>query len=702
MDFEGACWLEGDCVRGWARDPGANRPVWVELCGEGLPLGIALADQREPNGCGFSLAVPPAALDFSDKLEARIANSEFVIPREGDRVKEKAALLGELLVDRGLSFSGWAMDEFDNSRSIRLYALEDEKRIATALACERRWRPDKSDMHGFAMTLPAAMADGNEHLVHVRDEDGREMPGSPVRIRIISENVAEMLAGDISRAQKKFLAEMVRHMENRLPGAISVDNYAVWKEAFPVAKAEGKIRCAIGLPFCEGGKKAILSGQKNIVPQDGKPAYILLIRPEEKLHPHALALMISTLEREKAAAVYADAEDAYGRPLLKPAWDKLAFMGKDYLGPMLVAGKVLENTDLPRSYGAARVVAAMAAEKAGPFMHLPQILSREMPVENDAERRHAAQKALEPDNPGIEVSGENLLRIHFPLTEKPRVSVIIPTRDHGAMLGRCIASLQTTDWPDLEVIIADNGTEEAEALELLAGLERKPGFRVLRLPGVFNFSRLNNRAAERATGELICFLNNDTEITAPGWLGEMAGILLAGGLDVGAVGAKLLWPNRLVQHGGVVMGIHGLAGHVGNAWLEDDAGYMDRNQIAQQYSAVTAACLLTPKKLFMELGGFDERDFAVNFNDVDYCMRVREVGKKICWTPHASLLHHESASRGKDENPAARARAAKEMRVLRYKWGCFEDKFYNPNLPLSTVTEPFKGLAFPPRKRNAR
>jgi len=211
---------------------------------------------------------------------------------------------------------------------------------------------------------------------------------------------------------------------------------------------------------------------------------------------------------------------------------------------------------------------------------------------------------------------------------------------------------------------------------------------------------MNNHAARKARGEILCFLNNDTEITAPEWLEEMVSLLLVPG--TGCVGAKLLWPNDLVQHGGVVVGTHQLAAHIGNAWTADAPGYLFCNQLTRQWSAVTAACLVTPKSLFLDNNGFDAVRYPVAFNDVDFCLRLREQGKNILWTPWASLYHHESASRGKDVTQFQQARNAMELHHFRTQWGHFDDRFYNPNLSLSSLTEPFDGLALPPRNRKIR
>ena len=285
---------------------------------------------------------------------------------------------------------------------------------------------------------------------------------------------------------------------------------------------------------------------------------------------------------------------------------------------------------------------------------------------------------------------------------RPRVSLIIPTRDQATMLQACIDSLmQWTQWPGLEIIVVDNDSCEAKTRTCFRKLE-KQGIRVLAMPGSFNFARLNNRAVAEASGEIVGLINNDIQALHAGWLDEMLGHLLQEG--VGAVGAKLLWPNGMVQHGGVVLGIGNVAGHYGNLLHDDDWGDHARNRVALQVSGVTAACLLLRKTDYVALGGMDETAFPVAFNDVDLCLRLRAMGKAIVWTPHARLLHAESASRGKEDTPQKKARARREVEQLRSRWGAqlLQDPFYHPCLSLDVHSHPFGGLALPPRNRAPR
>jgi GT2 family glycosyltransferase len=290
----------------------------------------------------------------------------------------------------------------------------------------------------------------------------------------------------------------------------------------------------------------------------------------------------------------------------------------------------------------------------------------------------------------------SLIRAHWPLPEQlPRVSLIVPTRDQYKLLFACIEGLlNDTEYPNLEVIVVDNQSADPQTLNYLATLDER-GVTVLRHPFPFNYSTINNRAASLATGEIIGLVNNDIEIIERGWLKEMVAQLMRPA--VGAVGAKLLWPNRMVQHGGVVVGINGLAAHSGNTLAEQDSGYLASNQLTRRQSAVTAACMLMHKKVFDAVGGLDEHRFPVAFNDVDLCLKVQQQGLHLVWTPFARLIHAESASRGKDLAPEKRARAHREQQKFIERWtlGHYNDPFYNPALALDYLTGPYGGLAMP-------
>ncbi|CAO3459461.1 Glycosyl transferase, group 2 family [Azospirillum largimobile] len=287
-------------------------------------------------------------------------------------------------------------------------------------------------------------------------------------------------------------------------------------------------------------------------------------------------------------------------------------------------------------------------------------------------------------------------RIRYALPARlPRVSLIVPTRDKVDLLKGCVDGLlHRTDYPDLEILIVDNNSEEAATFAYFDTLKDEPRVRVLTYKAPFNYSSINNFAAAEATGEVLGLINNDIEVMEPGWLAEMVSHALRP--EVGAVGAKLYYADGTIQHAGVVTGICGVAGHVHKGLTRDAYGYFSRAQLTQDLSCVTAACLILRKEIFDEVGGLNSEKLAVAFNDVDFCLRIREKGHLVVWTPFAELYHLESASRGPDTAPDKVKRFMGEVAYMQERWGdsLLADPYYNPNLTLDA--ENF-GLAFPPR-----
>lgn len=274
--------------------------------------------------------------------------------------------------------------------------------------------------------------------------------------------------------------------------------------------------------------------------------------------------------------------------------------------------------------------------------------------------------------------------VRYDIVRPGRVSVIIPTRDHAEDLQRCLGSLfEKTQYPDYEVVVIDNGSTEFGALEVLRTFEQREAsrLRVLRHDVPFNFSEINNFGVRNSTGSYLVFLNNDTEILEGDWLTAM--MRQAQRPSVGAVGAKLLYADDTVQHAGVVIGIGGIAGHSHRQSKRDDLGYFNALATVQNYSAVTAACMMMRREVFDEVGGFDER-LKVAYNDVDLCLRLREAGYLNVFLPYVVLHHFESKSRGYDVTPDKWARDETEREFMQARWniGQFVDPFYNPNLTL--------------------
>ena len=247
------------------------------------------------------------------------------------------------------------------------------------------------------------------------------------------------------------------------------------------------------------------------------------------------------------------------------------------------------------------------------------------------------------------------------------VSVIIPTRNEFLLLSSCVASVVShVNNNTVEFVIIDNGSDDLQTLNYLAELQATGKARVIRDESPFNFSSLNNKAVADAKCDMLLFLNNDVEAIHSGWLDEM--LKLASKPDIGAVGAKLLYPDNRVQHAGVVIGMGGVAGHVNRLIGKNDCGYLDMACKVHEVSAVTGACLMIKKSMFLQVGGFNEKDLAVAFNDVDLCLRVRALGYKNMYTPKAVLYHHESVSRGSDLSPQNKLRFYKEQWYMYRHW----------------------------------
>jgi GT2 family glycosyltransferase len=467
---------------------------------------------------------------------------------------------------------------------------------------------------------------------------------------------------------------------------------------------------------------------------------VVVIIAGDRLAPQALPRLLAGLQHNDEAGAPAwiypdcDQDDEKGNrtnPWLKPAWDPDYFFGNDIfsIGALYSAAilrKALEwlvleapiasNAGQHWHYLACALVAVTGRTEAR-VAHLPMVLyhrAAEQPAESflmpDDPARSAAlqwsstqmdaQSTVEaiPDFPGLK-------RVQWSLpAQKPKVSLIIPTRDQYTLLNRCLSSLlQYTDYPNLEIIVVDNDSQCERTLNYFDELAEQ-GVKVIRYPHPFNYPAINNMAVTSAKGSLIGLINNDIEITSEqgGWLTEMVSQLLRPG--VGVVGAKLQWANGMVQHGGVVVGVNGLAAHVGNNWMMDDSGYLGNNQIVRQQSAVTAACLLTTKAAWDNVGGLNANDFAVNFNDVDYCLRLRRAGYLVIWTPFANLVHSESASRGLDIELSKAARSRREQQNLRLHWTNHlqVDPSYHPGLSLDHSVGSYGGLKMPPGPLNVR
>lgn len=449
--------------------------------------------------------------------------------------------------------------------------------------------------------------------------------------------------------------------------------------------------------------------------------FVALMDNDDLLPRHAMYWIARTIrENPDAGLIYSDEDkiDTHGvrsAPYFKSDWNEFLFRSQN-----MICHLAAYRRDLVNQVGQFRLgyegaqdydLALRCVDKLerNQIVHIPRVLYHW--------RIHAGSTAMAGDEKpyaalaGVKVLDDHLerkggigktellptgmYRIRYALPEAlPLVSLVIPTRNAHALVKQCIDSIRNlTTYPRYEIILIDNGSDDPEALDYFAQIDREDNIRVLRDDGPFNYSALNNGAVRIADGDLIGLINNDIEVITPGWLDEMVSIALQP--KVGAVGARLWYPDNRLQHGGVVVGIGGVAGHAHKYLPKGAHGYFCRAELTQEFSAVTAACLIIKKSIFNEVNGLNEADLKIAFNDVDFCLRVQEAGYYNVWTPYAELYHHESATRGLEDTPQKQARFAEEVRYVKSRWPKIqEDYAYNPNLTLDH--EDF-GLAWPPR-----
>jgi O-antigen biosynthesis protein len=439
---------------------------------------------------------------------------------------------------------------------------------------------------------------------------------------------------------------------------------------------------------------------------------IVLAQEGGTLAPHALAALAESLADADLAYADDDQIDRSGRrhaPRLKPDFDPDLLLGMNYMGPLVAWRRPTLVRLLPVAGTAGLYELVLQATRLRPpcrIAHVPAVLfhTTEPPTPGGIAPVAAHLAAL-----GVRARvvpaplAPHANRVILPRpSPAPLVSVIVPTRNRAGLLETCAAGvLERTDYPEIDLILVDNDSTEPEALALLRRLAADPRVRVLRAPGAFNFPRLNNAAAAIANGELLLLLNNDVEVIKPSWLDEM--VVHAVRPDVGAVGAKLLYPDGRVQHGGVVLGAGGgpHAPGVGAHYLTfangDDPGYLDSLALVRSVGAVTAACMMVRAKAYQDVGGMDETNLAVAFNDIDLCLRISAQGLRIVWTPFAQLYHRESVSRGSDLSGPRLARFRAEVDYMLARWGeqLRSDPYYNVNLSLMDAA---CNLGFPPRR----
>ena len=457
-----------------------------------------------------------------------------------------------------------------------------------------------------------------------------------------------------------------------------------------------------------------LPGQVEIVRSLREASGDILLPLDSGAHlaPHALATVLFLfLQHQEAALLHADDDRMDSgrrtRPDFKPVLGPELLRSRNPLRG-LVAVRRSVAPDLPagpldEAGRYAWLLGCVARIPPGRIRRVPLVLATldaDRAVDELRERAvlasHLEQLEVEADvAPGL-APGLHHVRYRLP-DPTPRVMIVVPTRNGRALVETCVRSVRRlTRYPRYEIQLVDNGSDDPEALAAFEAMARAGDVVLQRDAGPFNFSALNNAAVARSDADLVCLLNNDIEVLHSEWLEEMVSVALQPG--VGAVGAKLLYPDGRIQHGGVLVGLNHAADHVYAGAPGDAPGYTQQLLIRREVSAVTAACLVVRRALYREVEGLDEEAFPVAFNDVDFCLKLRERGLRNVWTPHARLVHHESASRGRRRSAEQEARANRELAALRARWAAalVEDPYHSPNLSLKSKVP---RLAWPPRER---
>jgi GT2 family glycosyltransferase len=454
----------------------------------------------------------------------------------------------------------------------------------------------------------------------------------------------------------------------------------------------GDCRLRISIHESNRGISAALNTALGVAAGD----LVCFLDQDDEIHPDALAEIALAVAREQDVDLLYTDEDKldengeHCEPFFKPDWSPDTLLSQMYVGHLLAARRSLVELvggfrppfDGSQDYD----LVLRLSEQARRICHLPRVLYHWRKLEGSTSQRYTAkpwahraaraalQSALVRRGEQAEVVDgvvEGTFRVKRRIRRNALVSVIIPFRDGAELLQRCLDTLvREGGYENWEAILVDNQSWEPETSGFLCTLDDRR-MRVEPYPHTFNYSALNNWAARQAKGELLLFLNSDIERGSAGWLAAM--VEHAERPEVGAVGARLLYPEGCVQHGGVVVGIHGLAGHAFRFCPEAAAGYYGHAKIIRNWSAVTGACMMVRRGVFEEVGGFDEA-LRVAFNDIDFCLRVRERGYRIVYTPFAELLHNESMSRGV-------ASDRQEIVTMLRRWGerLATDPYFNPN-----------------------
>lgn len=677
---------EPGVLTGYVFHPDAPDRLWsVGLVHNGRVLSMAFADAATPadlhqpglpDQCGFSFNVTGTAFQKGDTLEVQVININYIIGAV-DLQREEAwrrpmddEPAGYVRHANGLTLTGLFEDEVTRFPSYEVLAFDGDEVVGRTRIY--RWQHVGNAKNvlgkrvGFEILVDPALADGQPRKLRVETSTGRQLRGSPVSFCAFPNAFREACAALPTRVPSTLAdTALYRLLENSIP-------LSAYEELFSEAELQIAREAAANYTFLSACQARPLQMAVDALAENAAPLV-------------SFDLIIDTRDGPY--------------PALLPAYDHERHLEQGYLSFFCALRSDLQAEALAAGCQTPAAILLHVLERIphAEIMHLPVPGARiaEAAFASAAKAHRAALAALAERTAEFEIAEEAsdttfpAIRLTRPVRDKS-ASIIIPTKNQGAMLRDCVVSLRDKN-PDftLDVIIVDNGSDEDETAAILNELE-DDGARVLEFDEGFNFSLINTLAAEHAVHEQLCFLNNDVFFPQTGVLEEMCSRLACP--KVGAVGPLMVRGTDIIQHGGVVLGPQGGAAHAFEDRMRHDAGYMELLKVAHECSALTGAMLLTRKSLFESMDGFDERLFPVNFNDVDYCLRLREAGHRVVFTPHRYIQHFESVSRGRENKSPSLHRMLREVQNLRARWGnvIFDDPFYHPLFSVDTL--PYRAL----------
>lgn len=463
-----------------------------------------------------------------------------------------------------------------------------------------------------------------------------------------------------------------------------------------------------------------IAGNTNAALSMATGEFIGLLDHDDLLAPNALYEIVKALNQDtEIEAIYTDEDKVttdlkeHFQPHLKPDFNLDLLRSNNYICHFFVVKRtIFEKTGgFRQEFDGAQDhdFIFRCVEEAKKVGHVPEILyhwrtHKASTADNPASKMYAfeaGRRAIEAHLKRMGVEGTvthtqdlGFFRVQYPVKGEPLVSIIIPNKDETETLRACIESIrEKTEYTNYEILIVENNSTTDEIFRYYKELSNDPKIRLLRWKKEFNYSAINNYAVRQAKGEYLLFLNNDVTVITPGWIKEMLGVCERS--EVGAVGVKLIYPDNTIQHAGCVIGIGGIAGHMFVNMPSNRTGYLHKASILQDMSAVTAACMMMKRSAFEEAGGFEEK-LSVAFNDVDFCLRVREQEKLIVYDPYVQLYHYESKSRGAEDSPEKVRRFQEEIEFMRSRWAKLlkaGDPYYNKNLSLTKWNYSLKPIA---------